>query len=158
MSRHRLLGLLGALFVGLAGLFPVGARADHLGQYEVADGMTVYLGLMAAEVLRQHPQRYPAQMRAKIPRAANTYHVLLALFDNASGERITDAEVEARVSPVGLVGTTRRLDPMVVAGALTYCNYFKIKPTDTYLVEARIRRPGASRVVEVRFVLEPHRY
>ena len=82
------------------------------------------------------------------------YHVMLALFDRTSGERITDAVVKARVAPLALGGPTRPLDPTLVAGALTYCNYFKISPSDTYVIQAEIRRPGLTRVARARFVLE----
>ncbi len=143
------------LVVGFLAMFSATSWADHVGQSIVVGGMEVHLGIMAAEVLRKHPEQYPYHERGKIPSGKNMYHVLLALFDRSSGERITDADVEARISPLGLSGPKRRLEPMSVAGAITYCNYFRLSPTDTYVVRAEIRRPGVSRVTRAEFVLRP---
>jgi hypothetical protein len=46
--------------------------------------------------------------------------------------------------------------PTLVAGALTYCNYFRISPSDTTVIQAEIRRPGVARVTRARFILERH--
>jgi hypothetical protein len=57
---------------------------------------------------------------------------------------------------LALGGPTKPLGPMVVAGALTYCNYFRISPLDTTEIQAEIRRPNTARVIHARFILEPH--
>ncbi|MFQ6016858.1 MAG: hypothetical protein ACE5KF_01570 [Kiloniellaceae bacterium] len=156
MSKYRVNGLVGALLFGAFAMIPAGSSADHLGRYQVADGMTIYLGIMAAEVLRKNPDQYPYHARSEVPSGKNMYHLLVAIFDNASGERIADAEVEARVSPLGLAGPKRRLDQMSVAGAITYCNYFKLSPGETYVVRTEIRRPGVPGLVRAEFILERH--
>ena len=156
MSRPRVNGLFGALLVGILVMFPVASSADHVGQSLVVGGMEVHLGIMAAQVLRQHPEQYPYHEQSKIPSGKNMYHVLLALFDRSNGERITDADVEVRVSPLGLSGPKKRLEPMSVAGAITYCNYFKLSPTEMYILRADIRRPDLSRAIRAEFVLRPH--
>ena len=81
---------------------------------------------------------------------------MLALFDDPGGERITDAIVTARVAPLALTGPTKTLDPTVVAGALTYCNFFRISPSDTTVIQVEIRRPDVLRMIQARFVIEPH--
>ena len=81
---------------------------------------------------------------------------MLALFDNATGERIANAVAEARVSPIGLSGPKRLLVPRSVGGAITYCNFFRLSPSDTYVLQAVIHRPEMSRASEVRFVFENH--
>lgn len=155
MWKNRLNGLLGALLTGLLVTFPAAASAGHLERSQVVDGMIVYLGIMSAEVLRQHPDRYPEHARGEIPSGRNMYHVLVTLFDNTSGERITDADVKARVSPLGLAGPKKDLHPMSEAGALCYCGYFELSPTDTYVIKVQIRRPGVPRVIEVEFLHRP---
>ena len=156
MPRAFVNALFGTLFAGFLAIFPAASSADHVGQTLVVDGMEVYLGIMAAEILREYPEQYPYHERKKIPSGSDMYHVLLALFDRSSGERITDAAVEARVSPLGLAGPKKRLEPMSVAGAITYCNYFRISPLDTYVIQAEIYRPEVSRVTRVKFLLERH--
>jgi hypothetical protein len=81
---------------------------------------------------------------------------MLALFEAPDGERITDAVVTLHVAPLALGGPTRPLDPMMVAGVLTYCNYFRISPLDTTVIQAEIKRPDDARVIHARFIVEPH--
>lgn len=129
--------------------------ADDFGRFKVVDGMTVYLGVIAADVLRDNPQEYTYHNPGKIPSGHKTYHVLLALFDKASGKRVTDAEVAARISPLGLAGPKKKFDPMTVAGVVTYCNYFRLSATDRYVIDAEIRRPGVSRTIRAKFMFKP---
>ena len=109
-----------------------------------------------AAVMRQNPDTYPAHEPSKIPSSKYVHHVMLALFDGPDGERITDAIVTARVAPLALAGPTKTLDPTVMAGVLTYCNYFRISSSDTTVIQAEIRRPDVARVTQARFVIEPH--
>ena len=138
------------LFRRLGGRVPGYGRGRVIGG---SLGAVVYLGIMAADVIREHSDRYPKHERQKIPSGPHVHHVMLALFDVSSGERITDADVEARVSPLGLSGPKKRLDPTSVAGAVTYCNYFTLAPTETYVIQALIRRPGVPHVNRAKFVL-----
>jgi hypothetical protein len=69
---------------------------------------------------------------------------MAAVFDAVNGKRIEDATVEARVTPLGLATVTRRLDPMVIAGTVTYGNYFTMRgdgPSD-HLSVTPPNRPG----------------
>ena len=156
MSLKTLNILWAALLAGLLAIAASPASGDHLGRSAIADGIAVYLGVMPAEVLRAHPERYPRHEGAKIPAGKNVYHVMLALFDQASGARISDADVVATVAPLGLSGARKRLDPMSIAGAVTYCNYFPMSPGENYVVRARIRRAGTAAVAAVEFVLLAH--
>ncbi len=156
MRKALAVALFGALFACALVVFSSATSADHLGQTQTVNGLDIYLGVVSAEVLRQDPDRYPYHEQAKLPSGKDMYHVMLALFDKASGERITDAVVKARVAPLALGGPTRPLEPVLVAGALTYCNYFRISPSDTYVIQAEIRRPGLARVTRARFILERH--
>lgn len=157
MRKAFAIALFGTLFVCALVMFSTAVSADHLGRTQTLGGMTIYLGLVPADLLRQHPDRYPYHEQAKVPSGRHVHHVMLALFDNSTGARITDAVVEARVAPLALAGQTKPLDPTVVAGALTYCNYFRISPLDTTEIRAEIRRPDMARVTRARFVLEGHR-
>lgn len=155
MPKRFIIALFGALFCSLV-LFSTATSAAHLGKTKTVDGVAIYLGMVPAAEMRRHPDRYPAHELSKIPSGKHVHHVMLALFDNPSGERITDAVLTARVAPLALGGPTKPLDPMVVAGALTYCNYFRISPLDTTVIQAEIRRSNTARVIHARFILEPH--
>ncbi len=152
----RTIACVGAVFACSALAFEAPSVADHVGRSTVAGGVSIHMGLMPVKTLRRFPDRYPKHARGDIPTGKNVYHLMLALFDQRSGKRITDAYVEATVRSLGLSGPTRHLHPMVVAGVITYCNYFKMSPTETYRVLVKIRWPN-SRVTRARFLLKGHR-
>lgn len=154
MRKSFLIALFGTLFAFSLVAFSGTPSADHVGQTLTINGMDVYLGLIPVDALREYPDQYPKHRPEKFPSGKNVYHVMLALFDHSSGERITDAVVDASVAPLALSGPTKNLHPTVVAGVLTYCNYFRISPLDTYVIKAEIRRPEACCVTRARFVLE----
>ena len=156
MAKAFRIALFSILFACTLAVFAAPVSGDHVGQSITVDGMSVHLGLMPAEVLRQHPEWYPEHEQSEIPSGKDFYHVMLALFDNSTGERITNAVVEARVSPLGLSGPKRALVPTRVGDTTTYCNYFRLSPSDTYVIQAVVRRPDVSRASNVRFVLERH--
>ena len=116
MSLKILNILSAALLAGLLAMAASPASGDPLGRSVIAGGIAVYFGIMPAEVLPAHPGRYPRHEGSKIPAGKNVYHVLLALFDHATGARITDADVVATVAPPGLAGARKRLDATTVAG------------------------------------------
>ena len=155
MSLRILNNLSAALLAGLLVMAVSPASGDHLGRSTVADGIAVYLGIMPTEMLRAHPERYPRHESAKIPAGKNVYHVMVALFDHATGARITDADVVATVAPLGLGAAAKPLDPTTVAGVLTYCNYFPMSAGENYVIRARIRRPGTAEVT-AEFTLLAH--
>lgn len=155
MSRNSLNRLFGALLMGLLLIFPGVSSAGHLERSQVVDGVLVYLGIMSTKVLRQHPEQYPEHEPDTIPSGKNMYHVLVALFDSSTGERITDADVEARVSPLGLIGPKKHLHTMSTAGAVCYCDYFELSPTDIYVIHVEIRRPGVPGVIQAEFEHRP---
>ncbi len=158
MRKALAIALFGALFGVLLAcalvVFSSATSAEHRGRTQTVNGLEVYLGVVSVAALRQDPDRYPYHEQARLPSGRDMYHVMLALFDKVSGARITDAVVEARVAPLAFGGPTRPLEPTLVAGALTYCNYFRISPSDTTVIQAEIHRPDVARVVRARFVLE----
>lgn len=157
MPKSFAIALFGALLACSLALFSATASAGHFGQTKTVGGMVIYLGVVPAAVLRQHPDRYPAHEVRKIPPGKHVHHVMLVLFEDPGGKRITNAVITARVAPLALAGSTKPLDPTVVAGKLTYCNYFRISPLDTTVIWAEIRRPDSAGVIRARFVIEPHR-
>ena len=156
MPKCFVIALFSALSFALVLSFSTAASATHLGQTKTVDGVAIYLGMVPAAEMRRHPDRYPAHELNKIPSGRHVHHVMLVLFDDPGGERITNAVITARVAPLALAGSTKTLDPMMVAGALTYCNYFRVAPSDTTVIRADIQRPGAARAIRTRFLIEPH--
>ena len=156
MRTALAIALFGTLLIGATIAFPGAAPAGHLGQTQTVNGMTVYLGIVQVDTFGKYPDQYPKHAQGEFPSGKHVYHVMLALFKTADGERITDAIIEVTVAPLAFSGPRTPLHPTVVAGALTYCNYFRISPSDTYVIKAEIHRPGVARAIRAEFILERH--
>lgn len=132
------------------------ATADVSENPRTAGGVEVFLGVQpAALVSRVHPREHPeAEMHGGSPRGRHLQHVLVALFDAATGERIEEATVEVRLTPPGLATLTRSLEPMVIADTVTYGNYFNMSVDGNYRISVSIRRSEETRPVDVDFTYD----
>lgn len=153
----HLLVLAPLLLVAGATASAPGFGADSAG-HRTTDGLSVYLGVVPAAMVRGHPKGHSEEaMHGGIPRGPHAYHVIVAIFDAETGKRVEDAAVEARVSPVGLSGITRRLEPMAIVGTVTYGNYFSLRSSDVYRVAVTITRGAGAPPVIVEFDYEHRR-
>ena len=120
-----------------------------------ADGIEIFHGVIPAEIILGHPAGHSERkMHGSTPAWGEQYHLIVTLFDSASKERIHDAQIMATVfnmrSPgKRLAGPLRRLEPMQVAGAASYGNYFNLPGPAPYRIELEIRRRGAVKPVKV---------
>jgi len=127
------------------GLAFVGAAAAETGNRQVVDGVAVYFGLFPAELVRGHPREHPESgMHGGAP--VGESHVLVALFDAKTGRRIEGAAVTATVTGPKRLKLSKTLEPMIVAGALTYGNYFYLTGPGPYRIAVRARLPDAREV------------
>jgi len=90
-------------------------------------------------------------MHGRIPRGPHEYHVVAAIFDAATGTRVSDAYVSAQLSGVGLSGERKNLQPMQLSGTTTYGAFFSLPGRDLYTVRLAITRPGGREPVSVDF-------
>jgi hypothetical protein len=148
--RYGLSSMIAVLF-GLALLGCSTAVADSRYR-QVADGVVVYLGVLPAAMIQGRDEDDPeAVMHDGIPRGRHAFHVMAAVFDAGSGVPIEDAQVRARVVPLGLVGVARPLETMRIDDTVTYGNYFTMRGEGPYVIEITIARAGADAPVTVRF-------
>jgi hypothetical protein len=128
------------------------ATAAPADTQQIVDGVEIYLGVVPAELVRGHPREHPeSSMHGGVPVGQN--HVMVALFDAKTGERIARAEVSARVRVRGghVTEVEKHLEQMLIAGSQTYGNYFPMVVTEPYLIELTIRIPGRTKPVTARF-------
>ena len=136
-------------------LVPAQSRADTHSGYLVDRGIAVYYAVIPAEMIRGHSKQHTeATMHGGVPGRPHVHHVMVALFDASSLERIIDADVTATVSEIGLAGTQRKLEPFTVADALTYGNYFDMRPRTDYRIRVDVRRPASKSAARVEFVFK----
>ena len=125
------------------------AWSAHSGSHKVADGVSAYFTIVPAEMVRGHPREHPeSEMHGGVPVGEN--HIMVALFDDKSGERIAGAEVTARIRSGHAPDTEKRLESMTIDGSLVYGNYFYMVGSGPYQVELRIHVPGRNKPVNMR--------
>ena len=153
MHRRILKPLLHTAMAGIAALLLGSALADDSGQHKIVNGVAIYFGIMPAEMILGHPKTHSeATMHGGVPAGEHQRHVLVALFDAASGKRIVGAKVSARVYELNRAGTQKKLDPMLIADTVSYGNYFNIPANNIpYHILVLIELPGVAGVIETEF-------
>jgi hypothetical protein len=130
--KHFLLAI--SLLIATA----VSLAADP-GSPKVVQGVAIYLGVVPAEVILGHPKGHPEmQMHGGVPHGSNRYHVVVALFDDATGKRVTGAKVKAMVAQAGMSGERKTLETMRISGSESYGNWFTLPEQGAYLIQIQI--------------------
>ncbi len=127
--------------------------AQDTGSYRVAGPIAAYLGMMPAEIIAGHPAGHPeALMHGGFPAGPYAEHIVVALFEDPSGTRIENAAVSATVSGLGHIASTQvTLEPMLIAGVITYGGYVTLPGPDTYSIDLQISRPDSPTKTRISF-------
>lgn len=128
--RKALVGM----FLGFA------LAAQGAEQRLVVDDMEVYYGVVPAELVQKRLDKTTEEMHAKRVRKTSR-HLVVALVDKDSGQRISDANVSATVTPLGLAANQKQLEPMRINDTTTYGNFFDF-PVEGARVVLHISRPN----------------
>lgn len=152
-SHWSMLGLATALLISswLGNAQPVLA-ADEAAFLKSGGGLTVYFGIVPAEIVKgpaTHSNEQP--MHGHTPRGAHEFHIIAALFDAVTGARVSDANVTAQVSGLGLSGAKETLEAMQIEGTMTYGAFFDLPGADLYTVKLHVDRPAPARSVDLEF-------
>lgn len=148
--------LRGLLAISLAVAALTAAATADTDRYQVVDGVAIYLGLMPAEMVLGHPRQFPEnEMHGGIPQGKDRYHVVIALFDDATGKRIGGAQVIATVSESGSAGQRKALEPMSIHNTKTYGNWFILSGHGPYRVQLEIAGIRGKGRIETGFEYKP---
>jgi hypothetical protein len=154
--RQAIAAVLGALCVGALPLvWSDVAAAQDTRLSKTAGGMTVYVGVVPAEIVQGLGKEQP--MHDGVPKGAHQYHLVAAVFDAAGGARVVDAAVNAQISGIGLSGEKKKLEPMQIANTTSYGGFFDLPGRDLYTIRLTIERPGQPRPVDMEFKYD-HRH
>lgn len=120
---------------------------------EITDGIAVYFGVIPAAVVRGHPRSHVERtMHGGPPQNASERHVVIALFDAKTFERIINAEVIATIEGLGHVGrTTKKLERMDIANAPTFGGYLVFQGIDKFTIRVEIKLPNRTKPTVVKF-------
>lgn len=147
-SRRRVGPLLAALALTASLAAPAGAD-EHS---RSVNGHTVYLGVVPAEIVKGHEPGHPERlMHGGVPYRRGQYHVMVVIFESVSGKRITDADVVARIAEPGIAPVQKQLQPMVIAGAMSFGNYFPMGGPGPYSIKVTFQLPKIKRQLETEF-------
>ena len=140
----------------LAAIWFTPASAEENENYKVAQGLGVYLGVLPAAIARGHLESHPeATMHGGPPRGTHEYHIIIAVFEAATGARIENAKVTATVSGLGHVGqNSLELEPMAIAGTVTYGGFVDLPGNDRYDIAVDISVPGRPAPARVSFTYQ----
>jgi cytochrome c5 len=148
--RNAIVYMFNPATVAAPGNAPV-ASAVTGQDFAVVGATTVYFGVVSADVIRGNPRDYPQQGYGVPPSAPAQYYVTVALFDSVTGDRITDANVRARVTTASGSGPEKTLEPITIANSGSYGNYFAMGGTGPYRIWVHITRPGAPDTIRTQF-------
>lgn len=126
----------------------------------VSDGIRAYLGVVPAEIARASLTQHvsPARDAHGRPIApGEEHHFVIALFDNATGARIENAEVSATLFAPGKYKIGKRLEPMRINDTVTYGAAFDVAAGVEHHFDVDIRVPSREKSVSISFrYRDPH--
>lgn len=120
--------------------------ADQKDTHKKAGGIEFYMGVIPAEVIQGRGLSEERQMHGGVPAGSKGYHLVVALFDQESGDRIEDAKVMARVTVPGRADVENPLEAMKVADAVTFGNYFVLSDLTLNRISVQVRWAGKDAV------------
>jgi hypothetical protein len=129
---------------------PCAAADDAMSR--VAGDVTVHLGVTPLATAVEREASKPSDVTHDLMRfGRGTQHVVVALFDTRSHERITDAQVTATITEVGLNAEEKTLKPMTSGNVISYGNNFTMERGGHYTIKIVVRRPGGHAPVNTSF-------
>lgn len=114
----------------------VASAADSKNHRRVND-VDFYLAVIPAEITQG-----PAGMQSRFKNHETRYHIIVSIFDSQTGNRITDAKVQASVNADGGMSEQyKSLEPMLIMDASSYGNYFLMSEPGVYRLRFKMLAP-----------------
>ena len=153
MTGRILTGAAGAMLLFLAAFLGPATAAGAANDRQTIGNVEIYLGVIPAEMIRglHPPSHSESTMHGGIPTDSGDYHVTIALFNAKTAKRISGAKVRARVAEIGQGGEEKQLQPMKIAGTITYGNYFPMEGNGPFRIYVNIRLPGHPGEISAQF-------
>jgi hypothetical protein len=121
-------------------------------------GITLFWGLVPAAVVAD--KHALAELHGGPPSGGGqVHHLVVALYDSASGRRIEDAAVRAQLTEIGFIDEPpKSLQPMKINDQASYGQLFSVAKDGPYRFRVWVRPPSRTEEVEFRFdAWSPHR-
>ena len=123
------------------------ADVTNTNQHKVVDGVSVYLGVLPAEII-EGPEA--TRMHDGLPIGQFRYHVTVAVF-NESGKRLEQARISVRLATHKNKTEFKILEEMKFNNKLVYGNYFTLPVSGPYRIEVIINHPHYPKPIKTEF-------
>src|SRR6185369_8854114 len=138
--------------LALMGLMATGAFAQQQERME-RQGVTLHWGLMSAEGL---PQQIVEVHGGKPVNGGKVHHLVLALFDAKTGQRIDNAIVRAQLSEPGIVdGPAKYVPLMTMKNEASYGQVFGMVRDGPYRFKVKVKLPDRPQDIEYAILATP---
>lgn len=122
---------------------PIASVCAAPGDPKTVDGITVYLGVVPAEMIVGHPGEHAeSRMHGGIPSGRRFHHIVVYLIDPRRPHHPELMDVRAKVHPPGLAPEQRKLEPMHIGNTISFGNYFFMPGSDPFRITIEMKRPG----------------
>lgn len=156
----KLTNFLMAMAVGLLTLTPGITYADQLDRSVTKSGLIVHFGIVPAEKAQSVERGASDPVELASAPGLSHYHLVVALFDKVTGERISDATVNATVTGPGPTSRSHRevkpLQELTVNNTVTYGNYFDMPWRGRYRIDLSITRGDTAKPTHIRLTYDHH--
>ena len=126
------------------------AGAEHEPLHRTVGSYSIYAGVVSAGIMAFRQDHGELRMHGGVPAGLDQHHLLVGLFEQKSGARVTDAEISVRVT--GPRGTEeKKLLHVPLGGEIAYGNFFRMRPAERYRIDLNIRRAGGAAALEAAF-------
>jgi hypothetical protein len=105
-------------------------------------GLLFHYGLVPSEMVLSHPQSHEERRMHPGDARKGRSHLVLAIFDAASGERVAKAEVTVHIALAGGPSTTKVLEPMEIAKQASFGAFVPVGAPGIYKIRFDVKRPG----------------
>ena len=120
--------------------------ANDSQRHQEINGMSIYLGVIPAQLTQKY-----GNMHGGANHEEHSYHIVIAIFNSNTGERITNAKLKATVASLGMKGKTKDLEPMR-GSLLSYGNYFTMREAAYYNINVEIQRANKEAMSVAKFI------
>jgi len=127
-----------------------GAQPAH-GLHHASGAVVFEYGWVPAARVAEHPPEHAETTMHGGARGQSGSHIVVALFDRASGTRIAGAKVEVSIAPLGGAAVNQVLQPMSIEGLPSYGGYVSVARPGLYRIRFAAQAPGIAGVASAEF-------
>ena len=142
--------VLAACCAAIAALGSAAVLAQPAHALRQTGGLVLHYGLVPAEMVLAVPRpQAEREMHGAAGRSGS--HLVLAIFDAASGQRVSQAEVVTHITLVGGASTTKRLELMTINDLASYGAFVPVGAPGIYKIRFEVKRPGVEGTASAEF-------